>query len=95
MADAFIDKIALIYIKNRQILMALSKGKDAYYIPGGKDNSYRGICHKIAGVKTRGRNQALAAGKKTCLGKFIKLDLSVRRCFEGGELCYLPCYITK
>ncbi len=36
MADAFIDKIALIYIKNRQILMALSKGKDAYYIPGGK-----------------------------------------------------------
>lgn len=36
MADAFIDKIALIYIKNRQILMALSKGNDAYYIPGGK-----------------------------------------------------------
>lgn len=36
MAHAFIDKIALIYIKDRQILMALSRGKDCYYIPGGK-----------------------------------------------------------
>lgn len=32
----FIDKLAFIFIKNRQILMTLSKGKDTYYIPGGK-----------------------------------------------------------
>jgi 8-oxo-dGTP pyrophosphatase MutT (NUDIX family) len=31
-----IDKLAFIYIKNQEILMALSKGKDTYYIPGGK-----------------------------------------------------------
>jgi 8-oxo-dGTP pyrophosphatase MutT (NUDIX family) len=31
-----IDKIAWIYIKNRKILSTLSKGKDKYYIPGGK-----------------------------------------------------------
>lgn len=37
MADTtFIDKLAFIYIKDRQILMTLSKGKDTYYIPGGK-----------------------------------------------------------
>jgi len=36
MAEEFIDKIALIYIKDRRILMALSRGKDVYYIPGGK-----------------------------------------------------------
>ncbi len=31
-----IDKIAFIYLKDQQILMALSKGNDTYYIPGGK-----------------------------------------------------------
>ena len=31
-----IDKIAYIYIKDRKILSTLSKGKDTYYIPGGK-----------------------------------------------------------
>lgn len=34
--STFIDKLAFIYIKDRQILMALSKGKATYYIPGGK-----------------------------------------------------------
>lgn len=31
-----IDKIALIYLKDGEILSTLSKGKDIYYIPGGK-----------------------------------------------------------
>lgn len=31
-----IDKIAWIYIKDKKILSTLSKGKDKYYIPGGK-----------------------------------------------------------
>ncbi len=31
-----IDKIAFIYLKDGQILSTLSKGKDTYYIPGGK-----------------------------------------------------------
>ena len=31
-----IDKIALLYLKDGQILSTLSKGKDTYYIPGGK-----------------------------------------------------------
>lgn len=32
----FIDKLAWIYIKDRKILSTKSKGKDTYYIPGGK-----------------------------------------------------------
>lgn len=36
MQKTFIDKLAFIYIKDKQILMTLSKGKDTYYIPGGK-----------------------------------------------------------
>ena len=31
-----IDKIALIYIKDKKILTTLSKGKDTYYLPEGK-----------------------------------------------------------
>jgi 8-oxo-dGTP pyrophosphatase MutT (NUDIX family) len=31
-----IDKIAWIYIKDRKLLSTRSKGKDAWYIPGGK-----------------------------------------------------------
>lgn len=32
----FIDKLAFLYFKDKQILMTLSKGKSVYYIPGGK-----------------------------------------------------------
>lgn len=31
-----IDKITLLYVKDGQILSTLSKGKDTYYLPGGK-----------------------------------------------------------
>ena len=31
-----IDKIALIHLRDGKILSSRSKGKDAYYIPGGK-----------------------------------------------------------
>jgi 8-oxo-dGTP diphosphatase len=36
MTQTFIDKLAYIYIKERKILVTLSKGKDKWYIPGGK-----------------------------------------------------------
>lgn len=32
----FIDKLAFIYIQDKKLLVTLSKGKDAWYIPGGK-----------------------------------------------------------
>ena len=32
----FIDKLAWIYIRDRRILSTRSKGKNAWYIPGGK-----------------------------------------------------------
>lgn len=33
---AMIDKLAWIYIENKHLLSTRSKGKDTYYIPGGK-----------------------------------------------------------
>ena len=35
-----IDKIAFIYLKNGKVLSTLSKGKDTYYIPGGKRENF-------------------------------------------------------
>jgi 8-oxo-dGTP pyrophosphatase MutT (NUDIX family) len=32
----YIDKPAWLYIKDRRVLFTLSKGKDKYYLPGGK-----------------------------------------------------------
>ncbi len=31
-----IDKIALIYLEDKKVLSTLSKGKDTFYLPGGK-----------------------------------------------------------
>jgi ADP-ribose pyrophosphatase YjhB (NUDIX family) len=36
MDKTYIDKLAYIYIKDNKILVTLSKGKDTWYIPGGK-----------------------------------------------------------
>lgn len=36
MSQPLIDKIAWIYIKDRKVLSTRSKGKDAWYLPGGK-----------------------------------------------------------
>jgi len=36
MQKSYIDKLAYIYIKNGKILITLSRGKDTWYIPGGK-----------------------------------------------------------
>ena len=36
MTKTHIDKLAYIYIKDNKILVTLSKGKDTWYIPGGK-----------------------------------------------------------
>jgi len=36
MENEIIDKIGLIYIKDRKILVLRSKGKDKFFVPGGK-----------------------------------------------------------
>ena len=32
----YIDKLAFIYLRDKKLLVTLSKGKDTWYIPGGK-----------------------------------------------------------
>jgi 8-oxo-dGTP pyrophosphatase MutT (NUDIX family) len=35
MAENFVDKIAFVLVQDRKVLVALSKGSDAWYLPGG------------------------------------------------------------
>src|SRR5215510_4715828 len=35
-ADPFIDKVAWIHLENARVLSTRSRGKDVYYLPGGK-----------------------------------------------------------
>lgn len=36
MNKEYIDKLAYIFIQDKKVLVTLSKGKDTWYIPGGK-----------------------------------------------------------
>lgn len=36
MQKTYIDKVALIYVKDKKVLMVRSKNKDLWFIPGGK-----------------------------------------------------------
>jgi 8-oxo-dGTP pyrophosphatase MutT (NUDIX family) len=36
MTKIYIDKLAFIEIQDRKVLVTLSKGKDVWYVPGGK-----------------------------------------------------------
>lgn len=46
-----IDKLAYIEIQNKKILMTLSRGKDTWYIPGGKregnETDHEALCREI------------------------------------------------
>jgi ADP-ribose pyrophosphatase YjhB (NUDIX family) len=36
MSGSFIDKVALVHLQDKKLLVSLSKGKTVWYIPGGK-----------------------------------------------------------
>jgi 8-oxo-dGTP diphosphatase len=48
---SYIDKLAYIYIKDKKILVTLSKGKDTWYIPGGKrekgETDYQALIREV------------------------------------------------
>lgn len=86
-----IDKLALIYLANQKILVAKSRGRDTFYIPGGKrepgesdeDALVREISEEIsialdpALLQFHGEFQAQAHGQ------------------PEGVLVRLRCYITS
>ncbi len=51
MDNTFIDKLAFIEVKDRKVLETLSKGKDTWYIPGGKreagENDHQALMREV------------------------------------------------
>jgi 8-oxo-dGTP diphosphatase len=51
MQTTYIDKLAYIHIKDGKVLMTLSRGKDAWYIPGGKreagESDYEALMREV------------------------------------------------
>lgn len=51
MQHTYIDKIAYIYLKDKKVLVTLSKGKDTWYIPGGKrehgETDYQALIREV------------------------------------------------
>lgn len=47
MPQTFIDKLAYILIKDGKVLTTLSKGKDTWYIPGGKREGDETDCQAL------------------------------------------------
>ncbi len=90
-----IDKIALIHIKDKKVLVTLSKGKDTWYQPGGKRESgekdeetlTRELKEELSvdiipsTIKYYGTFQAQAHGKPT--GVIVKMTCYTAR-FDGN-----------
>lgn len=93
----YIDKLAWIHIVDRKILSTRSKGKDTYYIPGGKregdESDHDALCREIKEelsvdlridkIRYVGTFEAQAHGQSE--GVTVRMT-----CYEGpysGELC--------
>lgn len=90
-ASKTIDKLSLVYIKERKVLFAKTKGQKLYYIPGGK--------------REPGENdvQALAREIREELGADIITDsLRFAKVFEAqadnkppGVMVKITCYVVE
>jgi 8-oxo-dGTP diphosphatase len=77
MEKDFIDKLAYIYVQDGKVLVSLSKGKDTWYIPGGKrepgENDVQALAREVEEelsikilpetIKSAGTFEAQAHGK--------------------------------
>lgn len=91
-----IDKVALICIKENKILVTLSKGKEIYYLPGGKreqgENDIETLCREVKEelsvdivtetIQQYGKFEAQAHGKE----EGILVTMSCYKAEYKGEL---------
>jgi 8-oxo-dGTP pyrophosphatase MutT (NUDIX family) len=96
MHTTYIDKLAYIHIKDGKVLMTLSRGKDTWYIPGGKreagESDHQALMREVKeelnvdliqeAITHYGTFEAQAHGKP--LGTIVRMT-----CYQGeykGEL---------
>jgi 8-oxo-dGTP diphosphatase len=83
-----IDKLAWIEIKDNSILLAKSKGKDKYYIPGGK----REVCETDEQALTREIQEELSVSIDTKTLKFIGIFEAQAHGQPEGVFVKMTCY---
>ncbi|GHO67821.1 DNA mismatch repair protein MutT [Ktedonobacter sp. SOSP1-52] len=87
----FIDKLALIYLKDSKLLVTRSQGKDLYYLPGGKreagENDYAALSREVL----EELNVSLEPGAERYFGTFEAQAHGK----AAGTLVRTTCYSAK
>jgi len=86
-----IDKLALIYIENKKILAARSRGRDTYYIPGGKREPGESDEEALVREIYEEISMSLASSSLTFYGEFHAQAHGQ----PEGVLVRLRCYTTS
>lgn len=86
-----IDKIAFIYLKDKMILSTLSKGKDTYYLPGGK----REVGEKDEETLIRECKEELTIDIKKETIKYYGTFEAQAHGKSEGILVKMTCYIAE
>lgn len=85
-----IDKIAWIYIKENKILCTLSKGKNKYYIPGGKRNEFENDVEAL----TREVKEELSVDLNLDTVKYYGTFKAQANGKEEGIIVKMSCYMA-
>lgn len=91
MDNVYIDKLAFIYIKDRQVLSTLSRGKDTWYIPGGKREAGEDDIQAL----TREVNEELSVDIKPETAKLYGVFEAQAHGKAEGMIVRMTCYETE
>jgi len=83
-----IDKVALIHIKNKRVLSTISRGKDIYYLPGGK----REAGEEDLDTLTREIREELSVELVPRSEKFLKRFEAQAHGHPVGVMVQMTCY---
>jgi 8-oxo-dGTP pyrophosphatase MutT (NUDIX family) len=84
----FIDKLGWVYIKDKKLLVARSKNKDLYYIPGGK----RELGETDSEALIREIKEELSVDLKIETLQYLGLFTAVAHGKTDGSQVKLSCY---
>ena len=86
-----IDKVALLYVKDEKILSTRSKGKDKYYLPGGKREGDEADLETLA----REIREELSVDLVEATARFYGTFEAQAHGKEEGILVKMTCYTAE
>jgi 8-oxo-dGTP pyrophosphatase MutT (NUDIX family) len=86
-----IDKLAWIELKDKAVLVTRSRGKDKYYIPGGKreqgESDEQALCREV--------KEELTVDLKSNTIQFVGIFEALAHGYSDGTLVKMTCYSAK